>query len=107
MSYYLFLVQTKINFTQEIELRSYFGLCLEKYKPTDLELIDLTYTILWEKNNLIHSLIYDIEEPFIEEKGYPTRAVFLIFLIVVYVIFNVYVSKFPKYLSFKTNSERV
>ena len=105
MSYYLFLVQTKINFTQEIELRSYFGLCLEKYKPTDLELIDLTYTILWEKNNLIHSLIYDIEEPFIEEKGYPTRAVFLIFLIVVYVIFNVYVSKFPKYLSFKTNSE--
>ena len=104
-TYYLFLIQTKVNITQEIELKTYLGLCLPTHEVTPLELLNLTYTSLWDYANLVHSVITDIEEPFNQERGYPFRAIFISLLLFVYLMFCLYAAKFPKNLNFKTNSE--
>lgn len=105
MTYYLFLIQTKINVTQEIELKTYLGLCLPTHEVTPLELFNLTYTSLWDHASLVHSVITDIEEPFNQEKGYPYRALFISLLLFGYLMFCLYAAKFPKNMTFKTNSE--
>lgn len=104
-TYYLFLIQTKVNITQEIELKTYLGLCLPTHEVTPLELLNLTYTSLWDYANLVHSVITDIEEPFNQERGYPFRAIFISLLLFGYLMFCLYAAKFPKNLNYKTNSE--
>ena len=105
-TYYLFLMHTKITINKDIELRSYLGECLPTHDATELELINLTYTVLWNNNtNLRNAIIYDVYAPFTHEKGNLYRALALVFILVGYIGFTIYVMNYPKKLNYKTNSE--
>ena len=105
-TYYLFLMHTKITINKDIELRSYLGECLPTHEATELELINLTYTVLWSNDtDLRNAIIYDVHAPFTKEKGNLYRALALVFILVGYIGFTIYVMNYPKKLNYKTNSE--
>ena len=65
-SYYLFLIQTKLIYNpllDEVDYRSYLGICLPNYNVTELDLVLMTYYYLWEDKNLTNSFIIDYETP--------------------------------------------
>lgn len=105
LSYYLFLIQSKVEYKKKIEIKTYLGVCLRKYIPTELEILNLTYTVLWEGYQLNHSIFLGYDEPFANDGKYPFRAVFFGFILIVYISFSFYVWKNPKTLNFKTNLE--
>ena len=94
-TYYLFLMHTKITINKDIELRSYLGECLPTHYATELELINLTYTVLWNNDmNLRNAIIYDVYAPFTTEKGNLYRALALVFILVGYIGFTIYVMNY-------------
>ena len=104
-SYYLFLIQTILIYKEEVDYRSYLGICLPNYNASELDLVLMTYFYLWENKNLTHSFIIDYETPLIENTGIRFRAIFFVFILIIYLFLNIYVSIFPSTEIFKSNIE--
>ena len=107
-SYYLFLIQTKLNYSKnsdEVDYRSYLGICLPNYNATELDLLLMTYFYLWEEKNLTSSFIIDYSNPLNENNEIRFRAYFFGFILIFYLFFNIYVSFFPSTEIFKSNIE--
>ena len=106
-SYYLFVMQTILKFTDtkdEVETLGYTGFCLKEYNITPIEHSLINYYYIWEKSNMNSSSLIEIKK-LNQEKNTKNSMKFKFFgsVIILYLFFVIIVTIFPKKIKDKYN----
>ena len=109
-SYYLFVMQTILKFTdikEEVETLGYSGFCLNDYNTTPVEHSLLNYYYIWDKANMNSSSLIEIKKlnlnnEYLKDKN-NIKLKFCGAVIILYLFFVITVTLFPKKVNDKYN----